>query len=439
MFILYAISNIAGIQKVEDTDFITANKNYLQVDMAKISVDNFLTYEKLDDVDYILPGNSEVSFKMKFDEYYQTAKLSLNLTGSLTSLDTITKDRLISGRMPENSSEIVVDKMAIDKMLNDSSRIGKHVGIKSENDLLNKEVSISNMKEFTIVGFVDEKSPSIYTDRKIFMNILNNKSDTEGPGTFYITDTFVGPKTEETSDNKALDYNLYLDDITLTKGRMPDKDYEVIVNKSNQDSMKLNKKIKTKVNEVELTVVGYYESKTNSQNFLVSPNTVKYSVISNSSGIMVYPKNEAGVIEKLKNEEHLNIVNRYETDKKIYVTERKEEVTSTLIFAGIILGISLIEIYLMMRSSFLSRIKEIGVYRAIGVKKSDIARMFLGEILAITTTASMPGIILMTYILKTITKVPYVAKNYIIDSGIIGLGILIVFGFNILVRINAII
>ena len=35
-------------------------------------------------------------------------------------------------------------------------------------------------------------------------------------------------------------------------------------------------------------------------------------------------------------------------------------------------GISLIEIFLMLRSSFLSRIKEIGVLRAIGVKKSDM-------------------------------------------------------------------
>ena len=51
----------------------------------------------------------------------------------------------------------------------------------------------------------------------------------------------------------------------------------------------------------------------------------------------------------------------------------------------IIMAISLIEILLMTRSSFLSRIKEIGIYRAIGVKKTDIYKMFLGEIIAITT------------------------------------------------------
>ena len=39
----------------------------------------------------------------------------------------------------------------------------------------------------------------------------------------------------------------------------------------------------------------------------------------------------------------------------------------------------------MIRSSFLSRIKEIGIYRAIGVKRVDIYKMFYGEIFAITT------------------------------------------------------
>ena len=103
---------------------------------------------------------------------------------------------------------------------------------------------------------------------------------------------------------------------------------------------------------------------------------------------------------------------------------------SSIIFASVILGISLIEIYLMIRSSFLSRIKEIGVLRAIGVKKLDIYRMFLGEILAITTVASMPGIIFMTYILSTISQVPYVGRMYIINGITVGISVLLVYLFN---------
>ena len=148
---------------------------------------------------------------------------------------------------------------------------------------------------------------------------------------------------------------------------------------------------------------------------------------------MIYPKDEAKVMDKFANEYRLNIVNKYEKDKQNYIREQKESIISSIIFAGVILAISLVEIYLMVRSSFLSRIKEVGVLRAIGVKKADIYRMFLGEILAITTCASMPGIILMTYILSAITKVPYIGRMYIINGLTIGISILIVYAFNIIV------
>ncbi len=429
MFIQYAISNIAGTMEVKDTDFITKNKNYLQVDMAKVKVEDFIQYESLEEVDYILPGDSMVSFKIKFDDYYQTARYTLELSGSLTSIDTIGKEELVKGRMPENEYEIVVDTMVLNKMLNNDSGIAKHMGIKSTEELLNKQVSIDKMKEFTIVGIVEKDSPCIYTSKKVFVNILNHtKASNYGMGIYTMIEN--GQETEEDS---ILDYTLYLDDITLTKGRMPTGDYEVIVNESNKYEMKLNKPIKTKVNEKELTVVGYYKSKSNRQDYFVSNNTIKYNVINESNGFMIYPKNEIQTLNKFTNEYNLNIKNKYEFDKENYLREQKEAMISSIIFAGVILVISLVEIYLMVRSSFLSRIKEVGVLRAIGVKKADIYRMFLGEILAITTCASIPGIALMSYILKGISQIPYMGRMYIVSIETIGLSIFLVYAFNILV------
>ena len=426
MFIMYSISNIAGTTNIQDTDFITRNKNYLQVDMAKISVDDFIKYENLEEIDYILPGDSLVSFKIKFDDYYQTSRYDLELSGSLTSLDTITKQDITKGRMPENEYEVVLDKMVVDSMMNSGS-MASHMGIKSEDEILNKKVSVDNMKEFNIVGFVNKQSPSIYANKSIFINLLNNSKKSE-----YGMGMFVN-STEQTSEDAVYDYNLYLDDITLVKGRMPTGDYEVIVNYSKRYDMKLNKTIKTKVNGQELKVVGYYESKTDKQHYLVSNNTVKYNVINSKEGLMIYPKDEIKVMDKFRNEYNLNIVNKYESDKQNYIKEQKESMISSIIFAGVILVISLVEIYLMVRSSFLSRIKEVGVLRAIGVKKTDIYRMFLGEILAITTCAGMPGIILMTYILKAISQVPYISRMYVVNGLTIGLSILIVYLFNVIV------
>ena len=117
---------------------------------------------------------------------------------------------------------------------------------------------------------------------------------------------------------------------------------------------------------------------------------VKYDVISKRNGFMIYANDKYGVMDKFQNEYRLNIIDKYEKDKETYLEEKQNEIRSAVIFAGVILAISLIEIYLMIRSSFLSRIKEIGVLRAIGVKKRDIYRMFVGEIISITTIASVP-------------------------------------------------
>lgn len=426
MFVVYSITNIAGTTNIKESDHIKIDKNYLQVDMAKVKVDDYLKYEKLENIDYMIPGDGSVSFKIKMDTYYQLSTYSFELSGSLTSIDKINEDSLIKGRMPQNEYEIVVDKKVIDNMRSNDFSMFSAMGIKSEDELLNKVVTIDGMKDFTIVGFTNNSIPAIYANESLFINILNNMTQsTFGMGIY--------TNQEDSSDTSVRDYNLYLDDITITKGRLPQNDYEVIVNKMNQGEMKLNKPINVEVDGKKLTVVGYYDSKSNKQEYLVNNNTVKYNVISKNNGFMIYPKDKYSVMNEFENEYHLNIIDRYEKDRQNYIKSKTAEIRSAVIFAGVILAISLIEIYLMIRSSFLSRIKEIGVLRAIGVKKKDVYRMFIGEIISITTIASLPGIVLMTYILSQISKIPYADRMFVIDFKTVGISIAIVYVFNIIV------
>lgn len=360
------------------------------------------------------------------DTYYQLSNYSFELSGTLVSIDKISEDDLVKGKLPENEYEIVVDKKIINNMLNSSFSTFSNMGIKSADELLGKVVTINDMKDFTIVGFTDNNTESIYANKNLFINILNNMSQSEFGMGIYLD-------LNDNSNASVKDYNLYLEDINITKGRLPTNDYEVIVNKSNQYDMKLNKTINTEVNGKELKVVGYYDSKTNRQDYLVNNNTVKYDVISKNNGFMIYPKDKISVLNTFKNEYNLNIIDKYENDKENYIDSKKAEIKSSVIFASVMIIISLIEIYLMIRSSFLSRIKEIGVLRAIGVKKKDIYRMFIGEIISITTIASLPGILLMTYILNQVSQIPYVERMFIINFNTVGISILIVYLFNIIV------
>ena len=148
--------------------------------------------------------------------------------------------------------------------------------------------------------------------------------------------------------------------------------------------------------------------------------------------MIVYTNNEYDVVDKfLNNGYYLKDV--YEFDKNNYITEQKDSIISSLVVALVMLIISLIEIILMMRSSFLSRIKEVGIYRAIGVKKLDIYKMFMSESFAITTLVSLPGILFMSYCLYVLSDISYIGRNYTMNIYVLLLCIGIMYIFNILV------
>lgn len=428
MFIVYAISNMAGTLKVEDKDFISRNKNYLEVKLPNLKVEEYLKYEQDENINYIMPGDSNVSFEIKNEDYYQTSKMNAELSGSLSSINMISNEDIIQGRMPENEYEIVIDNMIIDKISNSGTLVA-HAGIKSGAELLEQEVSIKNMKPFKIVGVTSKNSPCIYAFESNFINILSNsKGSGNSMGIMVETQT-----NENEPEANIINYKLKKDEITLKKGRLPENDYETIVNISNQYNMKLNKKIKTKVNEVELTVVGYYDSSKDLNAYLVNENTAKYKLISQSQNLVIYAKDATKVAKKFDKDYNLYVENTYENDRENYLKQQSSSRKSSIIFASIILAISLVEIFLMMRSSFLSRIKEVGILRAIGVKKTDIYKMFVGEILAITSTASLLGILFMSYILSCITQIKYLEGMFVINFWVILLSIILVYAFNIIV------
>ena len=111
---------------------------------------------------------------------------------------------------------------------------------------------------------------------------------------------------------------------------------------------------------------------------------------------------------------------------------KRESMTTSIIIASIVLLISLVEIYLIIRASFLSRIKEVGILRAIGVKRIDIYKMFLGEIIDITLMMSVPGFIFMNYILKSLIDSNVLTLNFNINSFTMIASLILIVLFNTL-------
>ncbi len=420
MFITYSFSSIYAGFDIKDKDFIQSNRDYLSVNMPKVQVEDYLTYEALPEVEYMLPGESLAAFDFKLDFYYQSSYAQTQIKGSLTHVSRLEEGNLICGRMPENVYEIVVDKLSLDRMFEEGS--AKMVGISTPEQMIGQKVYVNNLSPFTIVGVTNLSQPVIYVSPHLITDILYN-------GRTSATEDYMD--MEEAQTTNILNYANINKEYTLKKGSYPEGDYETIVPYSRAEEYKLNKEIDTQINGRKLKVVGYYESTEDLDFFLVNQNTIKYSVISTTEGFTVCPAGDKeAALSVLREAYNLNVKDSYLVDKDRYTQERSAMVKSTIIMSLIILAISLIEILLMMRSSFLSRIKEIGILRAIGVKKTDIYKMFLGEITAITTIGSLTGIVLMSYALGKLSKITYLSTMFAMNPVVFFGAVIVVYLFN---------
>lgn len=427
VFITYAFSTIYASLDVQDKDFIQSNKDYISVRTTKLDEAKYSEYEQMPEVDYILPGSSTVNMVVPMNFYYQTSYANSTLNGSLTDINKITKDDLIYGRMPENQYEIVIDKFAADKMI--KSGTPNQVGIQSAEELVGLEAKVQNMKPFTIVGITDKVQPLIYASPELFIDLLYNDVNEDN-----IYGEYGYVDIDEQTTKNILNYKTIDKEYVLKSGNLPEKAYETLISYDQRYDYAIGKEIDdVKVNGKKLKVVGYYESSEISDIYLVNQETIKYSIVSDADSFTVAPIDKEAAMKALVEEKHLNAQSTYDTDKQEYKDDKKDMVQSTITLGAIMLIISLIEILLMTRSSFLSRIKEIGIYRAIGVKKTDIYKMFLGEIFAITTISSLVGILLMSYALGKMSQIAYLSTVFAMNPVVLFGAIAVVYVFNSIV------
>ena len=247
--------------------------------MQKINIDNFEKYESLNGIDYILPGSGNANFKITFDNYYQTKNASSTISGTLVNKNYINDSDIIYGKKTDNDFDIVVDKSTLNNLFTGEEKIGIQTGY-SVQDLIGYKVNCGDLI-FTITGITDIGDYSIFTNKKYMIDILYNSLGTD--------ETMV--IDAETSD-KYLNYKL-IDNLSIKKGRLPENDYEVVININKEIDNPLNSKLENKINNKKLTVVGYYEGK----NMLVNENMIKYELISKSKNLTIMPSDSEIAIE----------------------------------------------------------------------------------------------------------------------------------------------
>ena len=404
MFILFSISNIAGVMHIDDSDFLKVNKKYYSLNIPKGNIEKINNVKNLLGDGSIIPSISG-NYQIEANTIYQFQNRGVDVSAPVAFTDVIDKSDLIYGMMP-GDNEVLVDRRVIENNI-DKFNSPKSIGILSYKDLVGKYLVNGKLK-LRVSGIVNCGVKSFYINKKDFSYLINS---------------------EEYANFTSNYRNIKDDNFTLKEGRLPG-DYEALVHISEKENYKLNSYLNSKINNNKLKVVGYYTSPYTNDSIYISDNTVTNLLYSNWSKFYVYGKEDS--INNLINNGY-EVQSTYEQDRLKFISNRQKSVNNNLLIAGVFLLISFVEIFLMIRSSFMSRIKEVGILRAIGIKKIDIYKMFMGEILVITTVASVPGLIIMNSFLKQISSVSLISKQFIINKEIFIISVIVVYVLNLVV------
>ncbi len=406
-FVVLSVAGLMPFFMQEDVDFMEKDRQYLTTD-KQVSLSEAEEIKGTEGVIMAFPGDSMVRLNINNSDFYEFESASIMEVPkiSISTMDEVTEEEIIYGRMPENSKEVVIDSMLAESLLRTGTNSLKNININSENDFVGKAIYPGNYSDFeyTIVGISNKNEPSAYFASEELLDVINYTTAAEKKVPVH-------------------DYNYVKDMITITKGEAPEKGETLTTDKS----VDIGKELRDETTGKKLKVSGYYESDSVAGQ-IVNAADMEESVYKNVTGFTAKTDDKDLVLASIK-----GFTDGYENSKDEYRTSKFENLKMILIFTSVALVISFVEIFLILRASFISRVKEVGTLRAIGVKKSDIYKMFYGEIMAITLFASIPGVLFMGYIVEGISNMPYMDNFFIVNPFTILISIGALFIFNMII------
>ncbi len=123
------------------------------------------------------------------------------------------------------------------------------------------------------------------------------------------------------------------------------------------------------------------------------------------SNIIVYSSNPEKSVESLnETESTFNAYYLFPENQKEYEESMRMTTIIFTVFIGVIVGITWISLFFVMRGSLLERVSEISVYRALGVRRIDILKSYVIEILIITSVSFAIGYLFGFYYFTNMNK-----------------------------------
>jgi len=376
-----ALSLFSSIIFIDDHQFLTEPTYTFEVahgDFGDLEAVEAMKGELFSDYNFFT-GAASITFTLP--RFYQTPQTT-SLSHKFAPRSLISENDISHGSFPASPNEIAVSSQ-LARVLLENSTI-RSTGITTRADLL-KLTYTAGGQTFNISGVAEGDAPVFYASESL-----------------YYSTRFETLAAAE----------LYEDVLEIVRGRYIGGEMEMVVSErtyENQFADQPFEPYEHTHNDMTFTVVGTYTTDSNDD---AGPNLIRtrdlvmfaYRFTSEREPTFYLYTDAPREAERELSALGIDFTNRYATQHEAERQSRLAGSGGLFIFSLVAMGASALSYYFIIRSSMLNRIYEIGVYRALGVGRLDITKMFFIEILLLTTLSSMIGYAAMSYVLRTIAR-----------------------------------
>ncbi|MFA5007318.1 MAG: ABC transporter ATP-binding protein/permease [Candidatus Izemoplasmatales bacterium] len=412
---VYNLASFGNLTKVDPSEFMTTGKDLVDVTIKQgMSYADVLAIVADTSAVGVSPYVSLLPVGVTAEDYYQGSgnqAMAAYTQGFPVPVSRLGTYEMEAGAMPANNREIAVDVWIADAILKQKAVLD--LGVDTYEELLGATVSYGYYTSgipLTIVGVVASDAPVLV-----------------------LTDANILAFSETLSAYNAVPYGTATGHYDIVAGADIAASDEIVA--AADTGMTIGEDLMIAGSSV--TIVGLYESD-ETYGYVFNDSLSMKLTIQNrlssgeGSSLLFYADDvdlAAGEIAALDYE----AADAYGTARSRYVAETRAAVAGRITTILVTLGGIVVYIFFMTRSSMLGRIKEIGIYRSIGATKGDIYKIFVSEILAFTAIGSLPGYLIMTYVVGEIEKTfGMISSIFYFPLHLFLLGIVGIFAINVI-------
>ncbi|MBU0997845.1 MAG: ABC transporter ATP-binding protein/permease [Firmicutes bacterium] len=387
LIVSISVGLVGEIYHVEEP-YSVIDSNYITVTMDRTTYDQVLEIESVEGVDQLVLVSEPYQFVISTGKYYEVRN-SIHIDAQPIDIKFFDENDLIYGVMP-TGYEIIVDKTVADAIINNNA----YRAIQNYEDVLNCQfklqvsgldtnLSAESALYFNISGIADANSLSVWMKEELMYS-------------------FVAPS--------LVDYRIFEDHFEIISGELPESDNYILLNDQYPSVLEGNIPYNIGMTSGTYYISGIYQVKVDdiifdTHNAMVT--TVdfiksKYFTYEFSRdfsfSILVYSTDVESTLLALNEAGYSASANTYEPTIAQQIKLDANQNFYLLGLGGIVM--SAFSIFLIMRSSLISRMYEVSVYRSIGISRKEIRRIFFVEIILTTTFSSIIGFVFMLLLLN---------------------------------------